>query len=65
MKQLMKKKKFLRNHRYTKYKEADIFSSATGSHTYKDGKVINQETVFEELNYDPSEGQDWSWEDYE
>ena len=56
---------FLRTHRDTKYKEADIFSSATSSYTYKDGKVIKQETVFEELNYDPSENQDWNWEDYE
>ena len=31
---------------------------------YKDGKIINQETVFEELDYDPSEGQKWNWEDY-
>ena len=32
---------------------------------YKDGKIINQETVIEELECDPSEGQDWNWEDYE
>ena len=55
----------LRIHRHTKYREADIFSSATGSFTYKDGKVINQETVFEEIADDPSEGKDWNWEDYE
>ena len=56
---------FLRTHRHTKYREADIFSSATSSFTYKDGKVINQETVFEEIDDDPSEGQDWNWKDYE
>ena len=32
---------FLRIHRHTRYREADIFGSATGSFTYKDGKVIN------------------------
>ena len=37
---------FLRIHRHTKYREADIFSSATGSFTYKDGRVINQETIW-------------------
>ena len=56
---------FLRIHRHTKYREADIFSSATSSINYKDGKVTNQETVFEEIDDDPSEGQEWNWEDYE
>ena len=51
--------------RYNKYREADIFSSAIGSFTYKDRKVINQVTVFEEIDDDPSEGQDWNWEDNE
>ena len=32
---------------------------------YKDGKVIRHETAIEELDYDPSENQDWNWEDYE
>ena len=56
---------FLKAHRYNRYTEADIFNSVTVSLFYKDGKIINQETVFEELDYDPSEGQDWNWEDYE
>ena len=42
-----------------------FFSLVTVSVTYKDGKIINQECLFEGLNYDPSEGQDWKWEDYE
>ena len=33
--------------------------------TYRDGKILKQETVSEPLDYDPSEGQDWYWEDYE
>ena len=56
---------FLKAHRYNRYTEADIFNSVTVSLFYKDGKIINQETVFEELDYDPSEGQDWNWEDFE
>jgi len=32
---------------------------------YKDLKVLNQETIIEPLDDDPSEGQDWNWEDYE
>ena len=28
-------------------------------------KIIHQDYAFEELDYDPSEGQDWNWEDYE
>ena len=56
---------FLRIERYSKYREADIFMSGTTSITYKDGKIITQESIGEELDYDPSEGQDWNWEDYE
>ena len=56
---------FLCIQRYSKYREADIFMSGTTSITYKDGKIITQESIGEELDYDPSEGQDWNWEDYE
>ena len=56
---------FLRIERYTKYREADIFMSGTTTITYKDGKIITQESVGEELDYDPSEGQDWNWEGHE
>ena len=45
--------------------EKQIFLSGTTSITYKDGKIITQESIGEELDYDPSEGQDWNWEDYE
>ena len=44
---------------------ADIFASNTTSITYKDGKIITQETIGERDLPDPSEGQDWNWEDYE
>ena len=40
---------------FDKYKDADIFQIITSEITYKDGK----------LDYDPSEGQAWNWEDYE
>ena len=56
---------FLKIHRYTKYKEAEIYTSMTTSINYKDGKIISQSTDVEELDHDPSEGQDWSWEDYQ
>ena len=62
---LIENDNFLKAHRYNRYKEADIFNSVTVSLFYKDGKIINQETIFEELDYDPSEGQDWKCEDYE
>ena len=58
-------KDFLRIERYSKYREADIFMSGTTTINYKDGKIITQESIPEELDYDPSEGQDWNWEDYE
>ena len=56
---------FLCIQRYSKYREADIFMSGTTTITYKDGKIISQDSIPDELDYDPSEGQDWNWEDYE
>ena len=56
---------FLKLYRYDKFKEADFFHSVTISLKYKEGKIIHQAYAFEELDYDPSEGQDWNWEDYE
>ena len=50
---------------FDKYKDADIFQIITSEITYKDGKIVTQKTVAKELDYDPSEGQDWNWEDYE
>ena len=31
----------------------------------KDGKTIIQESIGEKFDYDPSEGQNWNWVDYE
>ena len=47
------------------YKPNNVDQLNRGTLTDKDGKVINQETVFEEIDDDPSEGQDWNWKDYE
>ena len=58
-------KNFLQLHRYNRYRNFDIFNSITTTIHYKDGKIVNQESIAEDLNYDPSEGQDWNWEDYE
>ena len=55
----------LKVQKYNKFKETDVFSLVTVSVTYKDGKIINQEYLFEGLNYDPSEGQGWNWEEHE
>ena len=33
--------------------------------TYKDGKIITQESISERNQPDPSDGQGWNWEDYE
>ena len=49
-----------------KYRDAEVFASVTTFlYYYKDGQIITQQSDFEELDYDPSEGQDWNWEDYE
>ena len=33
--------------------------------TYKDRKIITQESISERNQPDPSDGQEWNWEDYE
>jgi len=30
---------------------------------YKDGLILTQESIREPLDQDPSEGQDWNWEE--
>ena len=62
---LSEDKNFLRIQRYNRHLGAEIFASVTTAITYKDGLIITQQTEVEELDYDPSEGQDWNWEDYE
>ena len=62
---LLEDENFLRIHRYNRHIGAEIFASATTAITYKEGLIITQQTEVEELDYDPSEGQDWNWEDYE
>ena len=56
---------FLCVHRYSKFRNAEIFDASITAVSYKDQKIIFQESRREELDYDPSEGQDWNWEDYE
>ena len=62
---LSEDKNFLRIHRYNRHLGAEIFASVITSISYKDGQIITQHSEVEELDYDPSEGQDWNWEDYE
>ena len=56
---------FLCVHRFSKSRNAEIFDASITAVSYKDQKIIFQESRREELDYDPSEGQDWNWEDYE
>ena len=41
------------------------FSVTITTITYLNGLIITQESVVEGDLPDPSEGQDWNWEDYE
>ena len=57
---------FLCLHRFLKFKEdGSKLSSVITAITYQDGKILRQESSVESLNYDPSENQSWSWEDFE
>ena len=57
--------KILEVHRFASFKVTEIFLPVTSTINYKDGKIITQCTKRKEINYDPSGGQDWNWEDYE
>ena len=58
--------KFLCIHRYSKLLERENLCAAIiNAVTYRDSKIITQESVVEYLDYDPAENQDWNWEDYE
>ena len=65
MQKIYESEEFVCIHRYSRVANADVFNSVMTAIKYKNGKVVNQQTVREELDYDPSAGQDWSWEDYE
>ena len=41
------------------------YNTVMSAITYKDGKIITQESINEELAKDPSKGQDLNWEDFE
>ena len=57
---------FLCLHRFLKFMEDDAkFSSVITAITYQDEKILRQESSVESLNYDPSENQDWTWQDFE
>ena len=65
MLRIYENEEFVCIYRYSRVANTEIFNSVMTAITYKNGKVVNQQTVREELDYDPSEGQDWNWEDYE
>ena len=52
-------------HRHTQLIGEDVFFWAIQAISYKNNKIITQETVIKNLDDAPSEGQDWKWEDYE
>ena len=58
---------FLCIHRYTRKKLSgeSIHWTLISGINYRDGKIIRHESSLEELDYDPSENQNWNWEDYE
>jgi len=55
---------FLCLQRYAKNRSADAYHNVVTAITYLEGKIITQESVGERVQTDPSEGQDWSWENY-
>ena len=64
-KTLVESENSLQVHAFSRFKDKEIFNSGKTSITYKEGKIVTQTSTMEDLDYDPSEGQDWKWEDYE
>ena len=50
-------------HKYYKLKNTEVFYSVILKATYRDGKIVHTQEEYEDLDYDPSEGQSWTWED--
>ena len=51
---------------FSKFNETDLrYIAVMSTFHVREGKILRQEVVRELLDYDPSEGQDWNWEDYE
>ena len=56
---------FLCIHRYLYHESRKRFWSIMTAVNYQDEKVIRHDTSVEEPDYDPSENQNWNWEDFE
>ena len=53
-------------HMLRKYEGSPLRFQATIIHLkYEFDKIVHSEVISQELDYDPSEGQNWNWEDYE
>ena len=59
--------KFLCLQRYgrNRLKRETLYMALISGFNYRHEKIIRHETATEHLDYDPSEGQDWNWGDYE
>ena len=44
-------------------KTQKFFYSVILRATYRDGKIVHTQEEYEDLDYEPSEGQSWTWED--
>ena len=64
MQQIYENEGFVRIHRFSRIANKDVFYEVLAAITYENGKVITQQMVRQELKYDPSEGEDWNWEDF-
>ena len=65
MLRIYENEEFVCIHRYSRVANTEIFNSVMTAITFKNGKVVNTQPVRKELDYTPSEGKDWTWENYE
>ena len=65
MLRIYENEEFVCIHRYSRVANTEIFNSVMTAIKFKNGKVICKQANWHELEEDPSEGQDWNWEDYQ
>ena len=65
MQRIYENEEFVCIHRYSRVANTEIFNSVMTAIKFKNAKVIYKQANWHELEEDPSDGQDWNWEDYE
>ena len=61
-KTLVESENSLQVHAFSRFKDKEIFNSGKISINYME-EIVTYTSIMEDLDYNPSEGQDWNWKD--